>query len=589
MAIISEKDFASATKLDRFRMPGLTHFLMELMKINEINEIYESSKEKEGVDFIDAVLNHIGIHLEIDETELKNIPTEGAFIAVANHPYGGIEGLILLKIICEKRPDFKVMANFLLKKIPNLADFFIAVNPFENLTSVSSIAGIKQTLEMIQKGTPIGIFPAGEVSTYKPDQRKIIDKEWHPVVGKIIAKSNVPVLPVYFHGNNGVLFNVLSLISPSLRTARLPSEFVNKEGKTIKVRIGKPVSQKELSALQTSDRILKYVRAKTYAIGSGIEVHRFYSGRLFTIRKKAEEIVAAIAPEILEQEITAIREKRLIITEKDYEVFVAPASEIKNVLYELGRLREITFREIGEGTNKSIDLDDFDIYYNHLFIWDKVNSKIVGAYRIGKGDDIYERYGKRGFYISTLFTLKRKFSPILKESLELGRSIIVKEYQLKPLPLMLLWKGILLFLVQNKKYRYLIGPVSISNNFSKLSKTLIIDFFQKNYFDQDLAKLVRPKHKFRVRPSIVDKETLLEASSNNIKSLDALISDIELDHSKMPVLLRQYVSINARLIAFNVDPKFSDALDGFIVMDLKNIPEETVRMLSKDSQSSPIL
>lgn len=583
MSIITKEEFAGATNLAKLHMPGLTWFLMELMKINEINRVFDQNKDREGTAFIDAVLETLGIEVELNEDELKNIPLEGSFLALANHPYGGIEGLILLKIICERRPDFKVMANFLLKKIPNISDYFIAVNPFENLQHGSSISGIKQTLEMLQQGMPIGIFPAGEVSTYKSETKKIVDKAWHPVVGKIISKAKVPVVPVYFHGNNGILFNFLSLIHPTLRTAKLPSELFNKKGNVIKVRIGKPITQKELQPIASSDKVLNYVRAKTYALGSGLEIKKFYLGKLFKIKKRPETIVDAIPDSILELEINQLGPERLVVTERDYDVYVAPTPEIPNVMHELGRLREITFREIGEGTNKKIDLDNFDVYYHHLFIWDRVNKKIVGAYRIGKGKQIFENYGRKGFYINSLFTLKKRFYPILEESLELGRSFVVKEYQQKALPLMLLWKGILLFLVKNPNYRYLIGPVSISNSFSKLSKSLIIDFFEKNHYDYELAKLIKPKKKLKVRNRTVDKESLLE-TSDSIKSLDALISDIELNHAKMPVLLRQYVQINAKLIGFNVDPKFSDSLDGFIILDLKDIPEETIKMLSKSKE-----
>ncbi len=581
MGIITKEEFEGATHLDRLHMPGLTRLLMELMKINEINRVYEQTKNEEGIAFIDAVLATLGIQIELDEDELKNIPLEGSFLAVANHPYGGIEGLILLKILCSKRPDFKVMANFLLKKIPNLSNYFIAVNPFENVKNSSSITGVKQTLEMIQQGTPIGIFPAGEVSTYKTDTKKIVDKQWHPVVGKIIQKAKVPVLPIYFHGNNGLLFNFLSLIHPTLRTAKLPSELFNKKGNIIKVRIGKPITQKELVMVDTPDKALSYVRAKTYALGSGMEIKKFYLGSIFKIKRKPEDIVAPSDPTDLEEEVNSIRANRLVVSEKDYDVFVAPAADIPHVMHELGRLREITFREIGEGTNKKIDLDNFDVYYHHLFIWDRVAKKIVGAYRIGKGKQIFEQYGRKGFYINSLFTLKKEFYPILTKSLELGRSFIIKEYQQKPLPLLLLWKGILLFLIKNPDYRYLIGPVSISNNFSRLSKSLIIEFFEQNYFDSELANLVKAKKKFKVKNLAVDNKTLL-SSNDSIKSLDSLISDIELNHNKIPVLLRQYVQINARLIGFNVDPKFSNALDGFIVLDLKNLPEETLKMLSKD-------
>lgn len=581
MEIISKKEFSSATKLDKLKMPGLASLLMEIMKINEVNKLYALTKDLQGLDFVDAILNGLGITIEINESELKNIPKEGAFIALANHPYGGVEGLILLKILCQARPDVKIMANFLLKKIPNLSDFFIGVNPFETIKNSSSISGIKTTLDLLQKGIPIGIFPAGEVSAFNTRTQKVMDKQWHPVVGKIIQKAQVPILPVYFHGNNGLLFNILGLIHPTLRTVKLPSELFNKKGYKIRIRIGKPIPYKEVSTLNNNERILSFLRAKTYALGSGMEVKKFFNTKLFRIYKKAQAIVPEIGSELIEKEIESLKtEDKLIMSEKNYDVFLSSAATMPNIVNEIGRLREITFRSVGEGTNKRIDLDEFDVYYHHLFIWDREDRKIVGAYRVGKGDEIYFRYGIKGFYIQNLFKIGKGFHSIMKEALELGRSFIREEYQQKPLPLFLLWKGLLIFLLKNPDYRYMLGPVSISNNFSKLSKSLIINFLKKNCFDEEMAKHIRPRKKFKVSHSIIDSELLLE-KSNSIKSLDTLISDIEIGHNKVPVLLRQYIQLNAKLIGFNIDPKFADAIDGFLVLDIHKVPEDVIQMLGK--------
>ncbi|HYK76517.1 MAG TPA: GNAT family N-acetyltransferase, partial [Daejeonella sp.] len=247
----------------------------------------------------------------------------------------------------------------------------------------------------------------------------------------------------------------------------------------------------------------------------------------------------------------------------------------------IGRLREITFREVGEGTNKAFDLDEYDIYYNHLFIWDTDANMIVGAYRIGKGDEIFYSMGRKGFYVAELFKIKEQMNPVLRQSLELGRSWVRKEYQQKPLPLFLLWKGILKYLLDNPQYRYLIGPVSISNSFSKFSKSLIVDYIGKNHFDHELAQYVKPRKKFKVDFSQIDTELLME-SNETMKGLDDLVSEIETSHMKIPVLLRQYISLNAKIICFNIDPKFSDSLDGFLVVDLEKIPSEMLEKLGKN-------
>ena len=583
MKVITTEEFAKATKLDKLKMPGLAALLMELMKINQVNDLFAQAQPKEGPDFVDAILEGCGIDIEFDERELKNIPATGSFIAIANHPYGGIEGMVLLKILCMVRPDAKLMANFLLKKIPNLSEWFIAVNPFENVEHSSSISGLKNTLELLNNGTPIGIFPAGEVSTFKVDKQEITDRMWHPVVGKIIAKAKVPVVPIYFHGNNGLLFNLLSLIHPALRTAKLPSELFNKHGHTIKLRIGKPINVTEIPEYNNSTKLLNYLRARTYALGTGLEEEKkiFSPRNLFKIKKLPEAIAPEISADILEKEILPLRDDYRIWIEKNYEIFITPTTLIPNTIREIGRLREITFREIGEGTNKSIDLDEYDIYYQHLFIWDTEARLIVGAYRIGLGDEIFYSIGKNGFYISELFKIKSQFTPILKKSVELGRSFIRKEYQLKPLPLFLLWKGILKYLVDNPRYQYLIGPVSISNSFSKFSKSLIVDYINRNHFDHEMAQFVKPRKKFKVDLASIDTDILM-AGEDSFKGLDNLIGEVESRNMKVPVLLRQYISLNAKIICFNIDPKFADCLDGFLVLDIEKIPLEMVEKLGKN-------
>lgn len=583
MKVITTEEFAKATKLDKLKMPGLAALLMELMKINQVNELFAQAQPKEGPDFVDAILEGCGIDIEFDERELRNIPKTGAFVAIANHPYGGIEGMVLLKILCMVRPDAKLMANFLLKKIPNLSDYFIAVNPFENVEHSSSISGLKNTLELLNNGTPIGIFPAGEVSTFKVEQKQVTDRLWHPVVGKIMAKAKVPVVPIYFHGNNGLLFNLLSLIHPALRTAKLPSELFNKHGHTIKLRIGKPINVEDIPDHNNSAKLLSFLRARTYALGTGLEEEKklFSPRNLFKIKRLPEAVAPEIDSAILENEIAPLRENYRIWTEKNYEVFIVPTSTIPNVIREIGRLREITFREVGEGTNKAIDLDEYDIYYHHLFIWDVEAKMIVGAYRIGLGDEIFYSVGKNGFYITELFKLKTQFTPVLRKSLELGRSWIRKEYQAKPLPLFLLWKGILKFLIDNPRYRYLIGPVSISNSFSKFSKSLIVDYINRNHFDHEMAQYVKPRKKFKVDFAKIDTD-LLMAGEDTFKGLDNLISEVETRNMKVPVLLRQYIALNAKIISFNIDPKFADCLDGFLVLDLEKVPQDILEKLGKN-------
>jgi putative hemolysin len=300
------------------------------------------------------------------------------------------------------------------------------------------------------------------------------------------------------------------------------------------------------------------------------------------------DIIDPVDPKLIQSEVESAINEYLLFRSKNYCVICAPSVEIPNVMTEIGRLREITFREVGEGTNRKIDIDEFDLYYNQLFIWDEELNAIAGAYRVGKGKEIIERYGKKGFYIQSLFKIDSGFNPILEQSIELGRSFITKDYQRKPLPLFLLWKGILYFLIKNPEYRYLIGPVSISSRFSNFSKGLIINFMKTNYYDNEFARFITPRNTFKVNVSLDDTDVIFE-KSNDFKKLDKFIQGNELDDFRIPVLLKKYIKLNGKIIGFNVDPKFNNALDGLLILDLFEVPIETITSLSKEINDKSLL
>ncbi|MEO6175789.1 MAG: hypothetical protein ABIP27_11630 [Flavobacterium circumlabens] len=266
MTLISKEKFSEAAGLSKIPIPELPAYLMKVLKINDLNSMVKEAGNLEGADFANYVLMKIGVKVQFDDSELLNIPREGAFIVVANHPYGGIESLALLSTIAKVRPDTMYMGNFLLKEIPNLEKCIIAVNPFENVQNSASITGLKMTLKALGEGTPVAIFPAGEVSSYNFKTSEITDPEWHPVVGKIICKANVPVLPIYFHGNNGLFFSMLKSIHPMLQTSKLISELFNKKGYALKMTIGKAIFLHAEKGKVSDALLLKNLRSKLYAL-----------------------------------------------------------------------------------------------------------------------------------------------------------------------------------------------------------------------------------------------------------------------------------------------------------------------------------
>jgi putative hemolysin len=266
MTLISKENFSEISGLSKIPIPGLSSYLMRAMKIDNLNTVVKEAGKLEGAAFADHILTKIGVKVNFDAIELQNIPATGAFIVVANHPYGGIESLALLSTIAKVRPDTMYMGNFLLKKIPNLEKCIIAVNPFEKVQNSSSISGLKMTLKALEDGIPVAIFPAGEVSSYDFKTNRITDREWHPAVGKIICKAGVPIIPVYFHGSNGLFFSLLKSIHPMLQTSKLISELFNKKGYSLKLTIGKPNLSTIGNKKIYDPLLLTSLRQKLYAL-----------------------------------------------------------------------------------------------------------------------------------------------------------------------------------------------------------------------------------------------------------------------------------------------------------------------------------
>lgn len=588
MEIVNPQDILKANPYIAFLGgENLAKFIMYVLRFSKLNKIYEKIADKEGVEFIDELIKILQIKYEFDEQELRKIPKSGPFIVVANHPFGGLDGILLIKILSTVRPDIKVMANFLLKRIEPISDFFLPVNPFENRKEAESgFGGIKNAMRHLKSEGGLCIFPAGEVSNYQANN-KISDRQWQYLALKFIKHSQVPVVPVYFGGHNSRFFHLIGRINPNLQNVKLPSELLNKKRKPVKVRIGSAIPVAEQEGFREVYQFGRYLRAKTYSLSTRMEIKKFFNYSLKR-QKRVEPIAKATADHLLKKEIETITGERLLFKVKNFAVFCAPSSEIPNILYEIGRLREITFRQVGEGTNRSIDLDEFDLYYHQLFIWDESAEKLVGAYRIGKGAEILHDLGVRGFYIQSLFRLKEAFEPILEQSLELGRSFVVKEYQRQPMSLFLLWKGILYFLLKNPEYRYLVGPVSISDDYSKTSKELIIKFIMSHHFDWRNARHISPRKSYKFKSQDPNMNVILE-NMDDINKFDRFIGDVDQLNTGLPVLLKKYIKLNARIIGFNVDPKFNNCLDGLILLDVYDVPKNTIESLSKEANDGSIL
>lgn len=589
--LVTAKEVASAIQLNKYGFVGtfIGWILMKVLKISTLNDIYNRNKHLTDLEFLDAILEEFQIKFEIPEEDLKRLPKDGGYITVSNHPLGGIDGILLLKLMLEQRKDFKIIANFLLHRIEPMKPYILPVNPFEDRKDVkSSIAGFKNAIMHLRNGHPLGVFPAGEVSTYR-DGKLVVDRPWEDAAMKLVQKAEVPVVPIYFHAKNSKLFYKLSKINDTFRTAKLPSELLTQKRRTIKVRIGKPISVADQREHDTLESFSEFLRKKTYMLSNSFdEKDKLLSNISTTLKlpKPPKRIVGQVDKAIMMNEVEGLRDGDFrLLQSKNYEVFLAPAKKIPNILQEIGRLREITFREVGEGTNEAIDLDAFDTYYHHMFLWDSDEQLIAGAYRMGLGSQIFQRYGIDGFYLQDLFRFEPELYKMMSQSIEMGRAFIIKSYQQKPMPLFLLWKGIVHTTLRYPEHKYLIGGVSISNQFSNFSKSLMIEFMKSHYYDPYVAQYVHPKKEFKVKLKDADKDFVFDEAEADLNKFDKIIDEVEPGALRLPVLLKKYIKQNARLVAFNVDPLFNNSVDGLMYIKIADLPESTVKPVMEEFQA----
>lgn len=559
---------------------------LSVKSLNRAYEQYSTGEIERTVNFFIDALKYLRISYQITEEDLNKIPKEGPVMIVANHPLGGIDGVVLGALLTSVREDVRILANSLLWHIREIRPWLIQVNPFGGREAVKqNIKGIKQSISWIRNGGCVGTFPSGTVSHLHLRQRQIVDPPWHANTARIVRHSKATVVPLYFSGKNSAAFQLIGLVHPLLRTAMLPREFMNKCDTTLSIRVGQPIPYRKLESFKTDDALTDFLRLNTYILRNR-EEDKTRKRWLFPAalpkpepkpEPEGDPLAGLIPPHMLEEEIAKLPAHNLLVNTDEYDVYIAKAEHIPYTLKEIGRLREKTFREVGEGTGRSRDLDKFDEYYRHLFMWDKKKRTIVGAYRIGMVDEILDKHGVKGLYTSTLFKFKPGAIDYFNPGLELGRSFIVSEYQRKGSSLVLIWRAIHRFVAQNPDHSILFGPVSITREYQTLSKDLMVQFLRNKNFDPELGSLIKPRNPPRRAKLKSAEKQALQESLRDIDDVSALIAEIETDKKGAPTLLRHYLKLNGQLLSFNIDPDFGECLDGLIMVDFVHGNQKLIR------------
>jgi putative hemolysin len=565
--------------------PGLPGLAGKLIPLEEARALYHRVCSAPQGFRLDVLLAEMKVDLDVQPSDLERIPPKGPLVAVANHPFGVLDGAALGVLLSRVRSDVKVLTNSFLEGIPELHGHCIFIDPFQS-SSDRNLKGLKQAIEWLRRGGALAVFPAGEVSQLNVLQGQVTDLAWNHVAARLVRKTGASALPVYFCGHNSVTFQLLGLINPRLRTLLLLQEFLQQRGSQVKVRVGTPIPAEVIANLESDEKATEYLRRRTYLLshrGKKTPLSLPSKVRSALPRKAQDPIAPAVPQRFIIEDIDALPSDRLLTETADFAVYAARASELPHLLDEVGRLREITFRAAGEGTGRCSDLDHFDAYYWHLLLWNKQKQELAGAYRAGNTDEIIRNHGIKGLYTHTVFRYDEQLFLKIGSALELGRSFIRTEYQRQYAPLLLLWKGIARFVAAHPETPVLFGAVSISNEYSRISREMIVRYFEQREDGREFADLIHPRTPFRV-PKL--RHWDCRAFCTALRDLDELaesISDVEIDGKGVPVLIKQYAKVGGKLVGFNLDRKFSDVVDGLVIVDLRETdPQVLERYMGKE-------
>lgn len=576
--LINISEVKKALRVNGLAGAFMANIAMKVAGFDTLNAIYSHISKYNGAEFAEQLIRYLEITVDSESDALANIPDSGPVVFTSNHPFGGLDAMVALYVLHKVRPDIKILSDFLIAKIPNTKDNFIAVNTTFGFGRYlrTDFSGLKKAEEHLLNGGALLMFPAGEVASGKNGE--ILDSEWNSSLMKMIRRTKSYAVPVYFHGGNSKYFQLLGKISTKLSSLRLPGELNKKKGKVVIMRVGMPVSKVEV-AMRDNSNLAGYLRSRTYLLESKIE----------KVKESAYTVPVAppVATEKLLADLESNRSSKLFDVDHQ-SCYLLDYHSAPDMMREIAVRREEAFRAVGEGTNREIDTDEFDLYYKHLVLWDNKTNDLVGAYRLALGAEVFEKHGVRGFYSDTLFHYKDGFTPVLKESIELGRSFVAINHQKDTLALILLLKGLFYTALRYPEYKHLLGPVSISSWYPLLYRSLMIDYLGKNYNIPEYSKYIAPKRPFVPNYGRVDAKALMEGRQSNLETFDRTLYKMSGKY-KLPPLVKKYIKMGARIIGFNVDPDFNFCVDGLIMLTLKNIPMDDLDSLSREfDEKGPI-
>ena len=552
-----EKKFPNINKKQNFLKKSLFKIAKRIVHEDSINQFLTQNAHLKGFEFVDAVLDYFDFDYTVSSSDLQNIPSSGKVVIIANHPLGGLDALCLLRLISQVRKDVKIVANDFLAGFEALNSLLI---PIDNYKLRQSKNDIKKIYESLNNEEAVIIFPAGEVS--RATTKGIKDPSWSKGFLNFAQNSNAPILPIFLDAKNSRTFYTISVINKTFSTLLLSHEMFKKKSKRIGIKVGQIIPNENISPKGIDKKyLLNLYRKHLYSLKKG--------------KKSFFETQSAIAHPVNRKDlVNELKNSKLIGQTNDgKKIYLYDYTEDSIVLKELGRLRELSFRKVGEGINKKRDTDKYDIYYQHIILWDENDLEIVGSYRIGNSDFIFKNIGVKGFYSNNLFKYNEDFTPYLKNSIELGRSFVQPRYW-GTRALDYLWFGIGAYLKNNPNIKYMFGPVSMSAAFPAIAKDMMV-FYYNHYYGEN-ADLIEAKLPYQFSNNLNDIKNLFDLSDKK-KDFKLLKSTLANMSVSVPTLYKQYSEIaedgGVKFLGFNVDKDFADCIDGFILVEVNKIKD----------------
>ena len=527
---------------------------------NRANQFYDKVKSYSTKQFLNAYKRKAKIKHIVSKNQLNRIPVTGSLLIIANHPTGIPDGLLILDQVLKIRNDVKIVANQMTYKVDPIKPHTIPVDPYDKATSkLQNARQIRTIFDWLNEGHCILLFPAGDVADYNFKDKQLSEQFWHPTAKKIILKHTGQILPWAINGKNSSLFYQLGRLHPSIKSALIPREGLKSRRKPIYSQIGFPIK------INGNEQLIYDLETKIKLMCMSMHQKQKVALKNQEFDSIWKEIVSEVPAQVIEREIkdigTAIIEKGAL------QVFLTTQKKSPKIIHEIGRLREITFRSIHEGTGNSIDLDLHDEVFEHLILWDKEQKKIAGAYRLGNGDKLKSIRN----YTSIIFEFyKHNFEAqkIVNQALILGRAFITESHQQKPFPLFLLWQGIFRYLSQNENLKFIIGQTSLPNSYQRYSKKIIVDFLMKNHSCNQISQHFTAYHKLEKFENPVIDEFIQKTNQEDFKRIDDLVQNIEPNGERIPMLFKRYIEQNAKCIGINIDPAFQNSIDILMLTEI---------------------